>query len=790
MKKDINELKNLIASFSDDMFGEPIYSPEPEKMPEFTPPAGKHPRMGFTKERLPLILNNINEGDNKYAHSEIMRLSDIECDGIVRDFESHDVCNNVRAVNCEIHTIILCKAFRYAAYGDKIYGLEAIYALKNYLTTCDLNIEQAFAIEYHLSLTMTSAMSLIGCVYDWCYDLLSDSDKKQLVGAATSKCAAHLEFPEFPPQKGGGVCGHQSGPPFLTGWVPLVLAIYDEYPQYYNVIFDLMLHTIVPGQNYVVNSGFHGQGVAYGASRLSSLMKAECWYSYMFDNQKHLFSDKVEDACLTFLKTIRPDGETLRIGDDFFQGRRYSHMIICSLLGAGLYKNPILKGFAANQTDDFSLFWMHGLNPVDVILFNDASVERKELDSLPLVSLYGEPTGAVIAKTHHNSKNAGMVYMKIGNSSSANHEHKDCGDFQIYHKGMLISSSGCYNGYGSEHDMGYYKQTISKNSILVFNPNKKDNDIWLYSGGQRIDDAANDVISSLEEWHAGPNFNRARTLYMGYKAFCNENGEMKRCSSYIAGDITNAYDSDTVSEVKRHMVSLFTDNKVNPMIFVVFDKITSEDASFKKTLLLHTMNEPLIVQKDGKPCSVVTNLMSRLYIQSVLTDVNHTFVGGKGNEFSVNGKNCTPYFEKRVEGVKSEYNTEYGFGRIEISPQNQSKEDSLITVMYVSPDTDCSPYLDFNENILQPYHKAIEIGSKNTVGVAILGEAVLFARNGEYIEDSVELNLPEGTKHCLVCGLKEGLWQNNNGTYYKVVSGDNTIEIENTDVVSLKYLSN
>ena len=92
-----------------------------------------------------------------------------------------------------------------------------------------------------------------------------------------------------PPQKGGGVCGHESGPPFLTGWVPLSLAIYDEYPGYYNIIFDLMLHTIVPGQNHVVKAGFHGQGVAYGASRLSSLMKAECWYSYMYDNKKHLF---------------------------------------------------------------------------------------------------------------------------------------------------------------------------------------------------------------------------------------------------------------------------------------------------------------------------------------------------------------------------------------------------------------------------------------------------------------------------------------------------------------------
>lgn len=785
MKKDISELKKLIAAFSDSDFGEPIFSPEPEMMPETAPPVGKHPRMGFTGERLKKILHNVDKGDNKYAYSELMRLSDIECDGIMRDFENHDVCNNVRAVNCEVHNIILCKAFRYAAFGEEIYGYEAIYALKNYLTTCTLRLDEAFAIEYHISLTMTSAMSMVGCVYDWCYPLLTDRDKKHLVGAATSKCAANLEFPEYPPQKGGGVCGHQSGPPFLTGWVPFVLAVYDEYPQYYNIIFDLMLHTIVPGQNYVVQSGFHGQGIAYGASRLSSLMKSECWFSYMYDNKKHLFSDMVEQACLTFIKAIRPDGETLRIGDDFFQGRRFSHTIICALLGAGLYKNPVLKDFANRQTDEFSLFWMHGLNPIDVLLFNDAEVPKQALDTLPLISCYGDPTGAIIAKTEHNNKNAGMVYMKIGTSSTSNHEHKDCGDFQIYHNGMLISSSGCYNGYGSEHDMGYYKQTISKNSILVYNPAKKDNDIWLYSGGQRIDDASNAGIASLEDWIAGPNYNRAKTFYMcGKTSAYNSKEKFEYCA--IGGDLTNAYDEDTVSEVKRHMVCLSTNKKVNPMVFVIFDKITSVDESFKKTLLLHTLNAPLVTEVNNKPCSVVTNLMSRLYIQSLLTEVDHTFVGGEGNEFSVNGKNCSPYFDGRVEGVKNEYNTEYGFGRIEISPKNPAKENSFITVMYVAPDTDCSPYLDLNTNILQPYHEAVEIGDENTVGAAILGSAVLFASNGEYIEDDICVKLPEGVERCLICGIKPGTWIDDNGNKYVADEKECALEISAKEKLVLK----
>lgn len=763
----INELKNLISNFEDSDFGEPVFSPAPEKMPEITPPNGVHPRMGFTKERLPKILENIEKGDNKYAYAEIMRLSDAECDGVLRDFTSQDVSNNCRTANCEIHNIILCKAFRYAAYGEKEYGYEAIYALKNYLATCDKNMETSYAIAYHISITMTSAMSVIGCIYDWCYPLLTDKDKKQLVGAATSKCAIKLEYPDYPPIKGGGVCGHQAGPPFLTGWVPFVLAVYDEYPEYYNVIFDMVLHTIVPGQNEVIKSGFHGQGVSYAASRFSNMVKAECWFSYMFNGERHLFSPKMEEVCVTFLKTIRPDGEMLRIGDDFFQGRRFSHTIICALLGAGLYKNPVLKDFAARQTSDFSIFWVYGMTPIDVVLFNDSAVERRGSDSLPLVSCYGDPTGAILAKTAHNDKSAGMVYMKIGASGTTNHEHKDCGDFQIYHNGMLIPSSGCYAGYGCSHDLGYYKQTISKNSILVYNPNMKDNGKWIYSGGQRIDDASNKEPQTLEEWKECPNYNRAKTLYGGFKTTV-ENGCEEYCYSYIAGDITNAYDKETVTEVKRHMVCFATGNKVNPMAFVIFDRIVSVDENYKKTILLHTQNVPLNTEVNQKPCSVVTNLMSRLYIQSCLTEVDHTFVGGKGREFMVNGKNCSPDFLGRVEGIKSEYNAEQCIGRIEISPKAPAKENNIITAMYVGPDTDCSPYLALNTNIYQPYHQVKELNGSNVVGAGLLNHAVIFSKDGEYIKGEFSVNIPTDTKKCLVCGLEGGKWRTRNGRIYDV----------------------
>jgi heparin/heparan-sulfate lyase len=381
--------------------------------------------------------------------------------------------------------------------------------------------------------------------------------------------------------------------------------------------------------------------------------------------------------------------------------------------------------------------------------------------------------------------------MKIGTSSTANHEHRDCGDFQIYHKGMLIGSSGAYSNYGSVHDYAYYKQTVAKNSILVFNPNMPDNGIWKYSGGQRIDDeCVRGSIDNLEDWLASANYNRAKLLYSGYKTEKNKAEEEEYCYSYIGGDITRAYDAETVSEVKRHMVCFSTDSKVNPLVFVIFDKITSISEDYKKSLLFHTQNTPLITEFNGKPCAVITNLMSRLYVQSLLSEVDYTFVGGRDNEYLVRGENVSCFFPERFEGLNSVYNTEGGLGRLEISPRRPEKENSFITVMYVGPHTDCSPYLNLDNNILQPYREAKELVGESTVGAAILGNAVVFSADGEYICRDFELEIPEDVRRCLIFGLKGGRWQAADGGIYTVTDSEcmAEVKVENATALKMKYL--
>ena len=52
--------------------------------------------------------------------------------------------------------------------------------------------------------------------------------------------------------------------------------------------------------------------------------------------------------------------------------------------------------------------------------------------------------------------------------------------------------------------------------------------------------------------------------------------------AYIGGDITNAYPEDTVDFVGRRMLSVYTGNEDVPMVFFVYDRITSDKSSYKK----------------------------------------------------------------------------------------------------------------------------------------------------------------------------------------------------------------
>ena len=186
----------------------------------------------------------------------------------------------------------------------------------------------------------------------------------------------------------------------------------------------------------------------------------------------------------------------------------------------------------------------------------------------------------------------------------------------------------------------------------------------------------------------------------------------------------------------------------------------------------------------GNKCAMITNLDSRLYIQSAGSEVNYNIIGGENNQFNVKGVN----YEKgrmRDNGLPFtfEFNCEPGWGRIEITPKKAAKTDCMLTVMYIAPDVDYAPKLVFGDSNVLPFRELVEIKGEGYLGGAILNNAVIFPENGNGFESELSFEVPEDVKKCYVIGLEGGIW-NINGKEYEVnaESGIAEFEVTSTDI--------
>ena len=228
-------------------FGELLECSVPENKPEKVPPANVHPRLYFTKNKLEKIKKNLTHEENKYAYEKYIMLSEMECDGTVTDFTDENSLSHMRVVDCNILTVLCAKAFRYVVTGDELYGYEAVAGIMSYLATFDLSAVSAGIAHY----TSMRIMEKVACIYDWCYDLLTEKEKYRIACAGTSKIHKCMEYNDFPPTGGGYMVGHMCGTIYLIAWASLGIAIYDEYPIYYDTIQNIIVDKLVPTQNFM-----------------------------------------------------------------------------------------------------------------------------------------------------------------------------------------------------------------------------------------------------------------------------------------------------------------------------------------------------------------------------------------------------------------------------------------------------------------------------------------------------------------------------------------------------------
>ncbi len=141
--------------------------------------------------------------------------------------------------------------------------------------------------------------------------------------------------------------------------------------------------------------------------------------------------------------------------------------------------------------------------------------------------------------------------------------------------------------------------------------------------------------------------------------------------SYVAGDATAAYRPEKCELCTRQMVFVYPDH------FVIFDRVRSTQADYRKRWLVHTAREPRI---DGATI-IADHEEGRMFCRTLLpADAVLTAIGGEGQRFMAGGRNW-----ELPPGV--EFTELMGWGRVEVAAPEPAQERLFLHLIEVGDQT-------------------------------------------------------------------------------------------------------
>ena len=459
-------------------------------------------------------------------------------------------------------------------------------------------------------------------------------------------------------------------------------------------------------------------------------------------------------------KKVSDNGKTVIFSEGDHQGRSgkeaMKQMALPSMISAYLFNDSTAMSWA-----DFAEYsYFPATYYVILKSKGTTGTGSTRYDGLNLITYNGGWLGQMIAHSNWES-NSASVYMKIGNKTTANHDHADAGSFQIWYKSLLAGDSGYYDKYESDHHSKYHQATVAHNSIVL-----KDGNTIL---GQKQPSEAGS-LSTLK----GDSYTMGTTT--GYAYGYSDSAQTKPKYAYIAGDIAAAYcptsfysvfgtiirttaSSSNLSRCDRRMLAVYdTGNSAVPLYFFVYDNITAKDSKYQKVFLLHTINEPSI---SGKTATV-TNGSGKLVLQNVVGNCTLSKVGGsKPNNWKVGNSTYA-----LVSG-KSDKTDGY-WGRLEVATPSGSASNIMLNVMYVC-DSSASP----------SGQSATAITSSSKATGSVIGKvAAIFYDSADRATSSFSFTASgSGNLTYYVSGVKKGTW--------KVAVGSSTQTVQATEAGGL-----
>lgn len=646
------------------------------------------------------------------------------------------------------------------------FAFRALMDSANYESLCQTAIglateELGDATEYHTESLrkLNNPMHYGALVYDWCYSELNELQRQDFVfnfvriaGLSPFGYPADPDDPEVQ-----AVTGHGSESWLLTSQLPAGVAIFDENQQMYRTAATLFLSRFAEVRDFFYPSHMHHQGDSYITSRFQNDQLASWLFARM--GAGDVLSTEQRYVPYQLIYNLRPDLQQVRMGDTWdSEGRSPDKKRLVMLTGS-YYDDPYLLYMAENDVFrdyyyDRGIYDNSYFDRILRLLFKGTQTATSSIDGLPLTKYFGEPMCEMVARTGWSlgadESNDAVARMRIGQYFFGTHQRKDFGTWQIYYRGALAVSSGFYAhmGCNEPHFKNYYAQTIAQNGLLILDPDEqmmRDGEIVANDGGQH--------------WVGPQGMTFARTL----DQMLSEGFEMGHVTgrefgpdpvrpeySYISGDITAAYSAAKASLVMRSMAALDTSDPTFPLILVIFDRVVSTEPGFRKTWLMHTIEEPAI---DEETITVTRYDQEKGYNGKLVAecllphDSAISKIGGEGYRFWIpdpqggGGTNWNQWGDDDPVEVD-----EIGSWRIEVSPTARTSQAEFLHVMTVM------------ETGTEAPDAAELFESEELVGAGKHGRLVLFARsNAQLPRTSFDLH-GDAPLNTLICGLQAGEW--------------------------------
>lgn len=735
--------------------------------PPVAPPEG-HPRLYITPEFIPTLKENLNSSENAWMYDKFKNRYAYETLNCKLDTTKTKNHNGILLVK------IMSRALVYVL-GDETdinHAKQTVSYMRDYLDTVRTPSDEGDITRVRGDILVAAAV-----VYDWCYNALTDDDKvyfkEQFIRIAASKEIG------WPPRNMSSVASHAGEQEIWRDLLAAGIAIYDEYPLYYNMTAGRMFEEMIPAREWFRKSGRFEYGNDYGEGRAYSEMWAGMTFKRMGYNISP-YGNATKEPFSWLIHSRMPYGAMMPYGDMYtitrsdykLYDRNY---MLTYLLASNLYQNTQLKQeflrrFNIAYAGEDVQFWY--------ALFNDPTLEAAILKDEPLARYATYPLSAIVHKTSNQEgfdSDAAVAFMNMHEAFVGDHQNIYTGDFQIYYKGLLAMNTGTYNA-STQHNEGYKRRAIAGNTMLCYDPAETFVPTWSNvtvpnDGGQRTPYLKADgtskgsAVNKITEYNIDENgiaANRDLIVSENVKHYIGPN-EKTPLYSYISGDLTNAY-SDKVTSYKRSMVFADLANDTYPAAFVVYDKMKAKDASFKKTWLMHSQNEPTVSDNVITITRTESDFDGKL-VDNVLLPESNTInvVGGTNNEmFTVGGVTMPPKADT-IEG---------GNYRIELSPQNENLEDEFLNVMYV---TDAS-------GDAEPLASS-KIETEQFVGASIYDRVILFAKQATVgSQFTLTINSGFDKTHILVADVADGTWN--------ISGGDVNINVASKDGVIYASLPN